>query len=106
MRLPIPIKPCFGTSIIVQQNRKSSHATANAKCNYKARQKIDQDIGLIGFARLAVVFRFAILAFNLREQSGTKRAAPPGEADFLRIALSAFGTGSVLSWVLHKASST
>ena len=97
MRLPILIKPCFGTSIIVQQNRKSSHATANAKCNYKARQKIDQDIGLIGFARLTVVFRFAILAFDLREQSGTKRAAPPGEADFLRVALSAFGTGRVLS---------
>ena len=92
--------------MIIEKDAKSSHATANAKSNYKARHKIDQDIGLIGFARLTVVFRFAILAFDLREQSRTKRAAPPGEADFLRVALPAFGAGCILSWVLHKASST
>lgn len=91
--------------LIIEKDAKSSHATANAKSDYKACHKIDKNIGLIGFARLPIVFRFAILASDLREQSGTKRAAPPGEADFLRVALSAFGTGRVLSWVLHKASS-
>lgn len=82
--------------MIIEQNAKNRHATANAKSKYKAHHKIDQDIGLIGLTRLAVIFRFAILAFDLREQSGTQRAAPPGKVDFLGVALSAFGAGSVL----------
>jgi hypothetical protein len=90
--------------LIIEKDAKNSHATANAKSNHKTHQEVNQDIGLIGFTRLAVIFRFAILAFDLREQSGTKRAAPPGEADFLGVALSTLWTGSILSWVLHTSS--
>jgi hypothetical protein len=87
--------------LIAEKDAKNRHPAANAKNKYKAHQKIDQDVGLVGFAGLAVIFRVAILAFDLREQPGTQRAAPPGEVDLLGVALSAFGARRVLHWVLH-----
>jgi hypothetical protein len=90
--------------LIIEKDAKCSHAAADAKCQHKTNRKINKDVGLIGFAGLAVIFRFAILAFDLREQPGTECPAPPGKTNLGRVALSAFGTGRILSWVLHVSS--
>ncbi len=51
----------------------------------------------IGFPSLAVVFSITVLAFDMIEQSGTERAAPPRIVDLLGVALSAVGARGKLS---------
>ena len=71
--------------LIIEKDAKSSHATANAKSDYKACHKIDKNIGLIGFARLAVVLRVATLAFDMAHHFRSDRAAPPSVVDWFGV---------------------
>jgi len=90
--------------LVIQDKSKKCHSKANTKCNGKRHNDINDNVLLIRFSGLAVVLRPAILAFDLRKQPRTKRTAPLGKVNFLSVALSAIGTGCILSWVLHESS--
>ena len=93
------------TSIVIQQHSNYSQPAAHAESNHKTDCKIKDDVLLVGLARLAIVLRTAILAFDMGEHGRAKCTSPPRIADFLCVALSTVGTGGIFNWVFHKFSS-
>jgi len=91
-------------SSIVEEDAQSGESAAQAEGNHKRRGDINNDALLVGFARFAIVFRSAVLTFDVREQVGTQRAAPPGKVDLLSVVLATVGAGGILSCVLHNSS--
>ena len=91
--------------ITIQQRTKYSQSAAYEEGNHKTGRKIKDDVLLVGLACLAIVLIAAILAFDMGKQGRAKRASPPCIADFLRVTLSAIGTGGILNWGFHKFSS-
>jgi hypothetical protein len=90
--------------LLVHEHAEKCQPTTNTKSDHKGHEEVNEDIGLIGFSRFAIVFSPTILAFDMREHVRDQRAAPPGKTDFLGVTLSAVGAGSILSCGLHASS--
>ena len=90
--------------LIVEDDSDRGQATTQAKGKDKSHNSIDDNVLLVRFASLAIIFCPTVLAFDMREHVGPQRATPPCKTDFLRVALPTIRTRSVLSWVLHDAS--
>lgn len=95
---------CFNQLLIVENDSDRGQSTAHTKGKDKSHNAINDNVLLVRFARLTVVFCSAVLAFDMREHVGSQRATPPGKTDFLRVALPTIGTWSVLSCGLHCSS--
>ena len=80
--------------LLVHEHAQSCQPAADTKSDHKGYQEVDQDVGLVGFARFAIIFGSTVLALDMREHVRPQRAAPPCKADFLGAALSAVGTGA------------
>jgi hypothetical protein len=80
--------------LIVHHHTQKRQPGAKTKHDHERNDKVNDDIRLIRFPRLAVVLRVATLAFDMGEHGRPKRASPPCVADFGCIALSAIGTGA------------
>ena len=87
--------------LIVHHHTQKRQPGAKTKHDHERNNKVNDDIRLIRFPRLAVVLRVTTLAFDMGEHGRPKRASPPCVTDFGCVALSAIGTGGVLWLWLH-----
>jgi hypothetical protein len=94
-----------GLLLVLEEDVYSCQPAADAESQHKNDKVVDNDTLGVGLARLAVVLRIAVLAFDMTHHSRSDGAAPPCIFDGLGVGLSALRTGGVLSWVLHEVSS-